>query len=77
MFFSGFMFMASWLPVPLRRITLAIDPPVHCYEILRKGMFGNKIQTYFDIPYLTFLLLVLTLIGLWLLHDVRKHLELE
>jgi capsular polysaccharide transport system permease protein len=77
MFFSGFFFMAAWLPLSLRNIVLAIDPPVHCYEIIRSGYFGNRIQTFYDIGYLTFLLLVLTLIGLWLMQGARKHLELE
>lgn len=77
MFFSGFMFMAAWLPNGLRHIALAIDPPLICYEMIRAGMFGHKVQTYYDIPYLTFLLLVLTFIGLWFTRDVRKHLELQ
>lgn len=77
MFFSGFMFMAEWLPTTLRHIALAVDPPLICYEMIRAGMFGHKVQTYYDIPYLTFILLVLTSIGLWLVRDVRKHLELQ
>jgi capsular polysaccharide transport system permease protein len=77
MFFSGFMFMAAWLPHSLRQIALTIDPPLICYEIIRAGMFGNKVQTYYDIPYLTYILLVLTFIGLFFVRDVRKHLELQ
>jgi ABC-type polysaccharide/polyol phosphate export permease len=76
MFFSGFFFMADWLPVGLRHIALAIDPPLHCYEMIRGGMFGNRIVVYYDVPYLTFILAILTLIGLWLLRDVRQHIEL-
>lgn len=76
-FFSGFMFMAGWLPRSLRQIALTIDPPLICYEIIRAGLFGNKVQTYYDIPYLTYILLTLTFLGLWLLRDVRRHLELE
>jgi capsular polysaccharide transport system permease protein len=76
-FFSGFFFMAAWLPVSMRQIVLAIDPPWICYEIVRAGLFGNKVQTFYDIPYLTYILLILTFIGLWLLRDVRQHLELE
>lgn len=76
-FFSGFLWMAGWLPVWLRRIALVVDPPLHAYEIIRAALFGNKIQTFYSIPYLTFVLLALTFIGLWLLRDVRKHLDLE
>jgi capsular polysaccharide transport system permease protein len=72
----GFMFMAKWLPVPLRRIALAIDPPLHAYEMIRGGLFGNRVETFYDIPYLTWILAIVTLIGLWLMRDVRKHLVL-
>jgi capsular polysaccharide transport system permease protein len=77
MFFSGFFFMADWLSADLRHIALAIDPPLHCYEMIRGGMFGNRIVVHYDIPYLTFILATLTLIGLWLLRDVRQYIELE
>jgi capsular polysaccharide transport system permease protein len=77
MFFSGFFFMVSWLPLNLRGFVLAIDPPVHCYEMIRSGLFGNKVQAFYDVPYVTFLLLVMTFLGLWLLRDARKYLELE
>ena len=77
MFFSGFVFMAAWLPTSLRNVALTIDPPLICYEIVRAGMFGNKVQTYYNIPYLTYILLGLTFVGLWLVRDVREHLEFE
>src|SRR5439155_7438165 len=77
-FFSGFFILADWLPPGLRQVALTIDPPLHCYEMVRGGMFGNKIMhPHYDIGYLSFLLTILTLIGLWLVRDVRKHLELE
>lgn len=75
--FSGFLFMAAWVPPNIRAIILAIDPPFICYEIERAGLFGPRLQFYYDIPYLTYVLLILTAIGLWLMHHVRKHLELE
>jgi capsular polysaccharide transport system permease protein len=76
-FFSGFMIMADWLPQHLRDIALAVDPPLHCYEMVRAGLFGNLMHPHYDIPYLSLILTVLTLLGLWLLRDVRRHLELE
>jgi capsular polysaccharide transport system permease protein len=77
LFFSGFLFLADWLPPKLREITLMVNPPLHCYEMVRGGMFGDKIRVHYDILYLSFLLAVLTLIGLWLMRDVRRHVELE
>ena len=73
----GFMFMAAWLPAPIREIAMAVDPPLHAYEMIRAGLFGNRVETFYDIPYLSYILAPLTLIGLWLLRDVRKHLVLE
>src|SRR6266404_4209644 len=60
----GFMFMAEWLPESLRNVAIAIDPPLHAYEMIRSGLFGDQMQAYYDIPYLSVILGVLTLIGL-------------
>jgi capsular polysaccharide transport system permease protein len=56
---------------------LAIDPPLHAYEMIRGGLWGNRIQVFYDIPYLSYLLGIVTLLGMWLMRDVRKHLVLE
>ena len=74
---SGFMYMAVWLPTPLRQLALTFVPSLPAYEMIRAGLFGNQIQTFYDTVYLTGFLAVLTLIGLWLVRDVRRHLELE
>ena len=71
------MFMAAWLPLPLRRIALAIDPPLHAYEMIRAGMFGNRIETFYDIAYVSYLLAIVTLIGLWLLRESRRYIVME
>ena len=73
----GFFFMAAWLPPSIRQIAMAVDPPLHCYEMIRAAMFGDRIQTFYDISYLTWILAIITLIGLWLMRDVRKHLVIE
>jgi capsular polysaccharide transport system permease protein len=76
-FYSGFFMLADWIPARWRGIVMAIDPPLHCYEMVRAGLFGNRMHPHYDIGYLTVLLAVLTLFGLWLMRDVRQHLELE
>jgi capsular polysaccharide transport system permease protein len=76
-FFSGFFILAEWIPTRLRDFALLIDPPMHCYEIVRAGYFGPRIHSFYNVPYLTLLLTILTLIGLWLMRDVRRHVELE
>jgi capsular polysaccharide transport system permease protein len=73
----GFFFMAGWLPAPLRRIALVVDPPLHAYEMIRGGLWGNRVQVFYDMSYLSWMLAIITLIGLWLLRDVRKHIVLE
>ena len=74
---SGFFYIADWLPNSVRNFALTVMPSLHSYEMIRAGLFGNQIQTYYDVPYLSFVLAVLTFIGLWLMRDVRQHLELE
>jgi capsular polysaccharide transport system permease protein len=74
---SGFMYMAVWLPTPLRNMALTGLPCLQAYEMIRAGLFGDQIQTFYDIGYTTAFLAVLTLIGLWLVRGVRRHLELE
>ena len=73
----GFMFLAEWLPAPLRRVAMAIDPPLHAYEMIRGGLWGNRIQVFYDMYHLSYILAVITILGLWLMRDVRKHLVLE
>jgi capsular polysaccharide transport system permease protein len=72
----GFFYLAQWLPTSLRQGALTVLPSLHAYEMLRDGMFGNRIQTFYDIGYVSYVLSALTLIGLWLLRTVREHLEL-
>jgi len=77
-FFSGFMILADWIPPRLRELVLMVDPPLHTYEMVRGGMFGNQMMhPHYDIGYLTVVLAGLTFIGLWLMRGVRKHLELQ
>jgi hypothetical protein len=45
--------------------------------MIRGGLWGNRIQVFYDIPYLSYLLGIVTLLGMWLMRDVRKHLVLE
>jgi len=73
----GFFYLAAWLPTPLRHVALTIIPPLHSYEMIRGGMFGHHIQVFYDMTYLSAVLAFLTLFGLWLVRDVRRHLELD
>ena len=46
----GFMFMVDWLPLYVQKLAWWM-PTVHCYEMIRAGMFGNGIVTHYDIWY--------------------------
>lgn len=74
---SGFLYMADWLPMKARYLALCVMPSLHAYEMIRAGLWGNRIATYYDIPYVTLVLAVLTIIGLWVMRGVRQHLQLE
>jgi len=74
---SGFFYMADWLPTSVRYVALTVLPSLHSYEMIRAGLLGNHFVTYFDIPYVTFVLAILTLIGLWMMRGVRQHLQLD
>jgi capsular polysaccharide transport system permease protein len=73
---SGFPYMAGWLPPGLRDMALTINPPLLAYEIIRGGLYGNLTQTYQYPMYLTYILAVLTLVGLRLMRDVRHYVDI-
>jgi len=76
MMFSGFFYLADWLPPRLRYVAL-FQPYTQAYEMIRAGVFGTTITTYGDPGYTTFALAVLTLLGLWLMRDSRKYVVIE
>jgi capsular polysaccharide transport system permease protein len=75
-FYSGFFMMAAWLPPSIRYWAL-LQPYWQAYEMIRAGMLGNAVRTYYDPGYTAFVLTILTLIGLLLMRDARKYVILE
>jgi capsular polysaccharide transport system permease protein len=74
--FSGFFYLCDWLPPALRNIAL-YQPYTQAYEMIRAGVFGNVIKTYGDPVYTSFVLAILTLIGLWVMREGRKYVVIE
>jgi capsular polysaccharide transport system permease protein len=74
--FSGFFYLADWLPPALRTIAL-YQPYTQAFEMIRAGVFGTTITTYGDPAYTTFALAILTLLGLWLMREARKYIVIE
>ncbi len=72
---SGFMFANAWLPTPIRNIALTVMPSTHAYDMIRAGLFGNRFEWFYNVGYLSCFLAILTLIGFWLLRDVRKYMQ--
>ncbi|HYP36018.1 MAG TPA: ABC transporter permease [Stellaceae bacterium] len=76
MIFSGFFYLADWLPPALRSVALC-QPYTQSYEMIRAGVFGTTITTYGDPAYTTLVLAILTLFGLWLMRESRKYVVIE
>ncbi|MGD9615103.1 MAG: ABC transporter permease [Alphaproteobacteria bacterium] len=74
---SGFFYLAQWLPVTLRDLALTVLPSLHAYEMIRGGLFGNRIQVFYDLTYVSFVLAILTLFGLWMVHHVRRYIDFD
>jgi capsular polysaccharide transport system permease protein len=74
---SGFFYLACWLPDRIRDWALTVMPSVHAYEMIRAGLFGPIFHAYYDLPHVTAVLTVMTLIGLKLLKDTREYIVLE
>ena len=71
----GFFFLVAWLPTWLRDVALTVMPSIHAYEMLRGGLFGPRIEVFYDLSYVSFVLAGLTLLGLWLLRGVRRYID--
>jgi capsular polysaccharide transport system permease protein len=76
-FWSGFFFLAEWLPYKIRVFAVWFDPPLDCYEIIRSGFFGAVIHPYYNIPHLSYMLAMLMVLGLWLFKDVRRYIVFD
>lgn len=73
---SGVFFLVEWLPPAAQRIILWL-PMVHGIELVRDGYFGRLFTAHYDIAYLTFWCLLLTLLGLALLRQAGRNIELS
>jgi capsular polysaccharide transport system permease protein len=72
---SGAAFMVDWLPTRLQSLVQYL-PMVHGVELLREGYFGNVVRTHHDIGYMAECCLVMTLAGLFLMHEAARRVEL-
>lgn len=74
--FSGIFTMAAWIPGSYRSLYLAVPLP-HPVEMIRAGVFGEFVETHYDLLYPGFSGLVLILFGLLLLSRAKEHLDAD
>lgn len=73
---SGSFYQVQWVPQPYRDALMWIPLP-HMFEIARYGQFPGMNLDYVDIPYITGVCLVLTLIGLLMMSTSRRRIHLR
>lgn len=73
---SGAFFMVGWLPSQYREPFLLIPMP-HGIEMVRAGVFGEFVPTYFHPFYALAIGGVMVVAGLLLLADVKNRIDIE
>lgn len=73
---SGAAFMVDWLPKAAQELVYWV-PMVHGTEMIRHGFFGSAVRTYEDPFFLFVVNAVLTVLGLALVLDVGRKMEVE
>lgn len=74
--FSGLFYMASWMTPKLREFVL-FSPFVNCMEMMRKGVWGDQIISYYNIWNPIGCSIVAATFGLALCRRVRRTLAVE
>jgi ABC-type polysaccharide/polyol phosphate export permease len=72
---SGSFFIVDMLPTAFQKLVL-LNPTVSCAELFREGFFGPVYQWHYNIDYVIFVNMVLTLVGLIQVRYVTKNLVL-
>ncbi|WP_295421180.1 ABC transporter permease [Sulfurovum sp.] len=74
---SGAAFMVEWLPVEAQKAVLYL-PMVHGTEMIRDGFFGaGVIHPHYDIGYMVFCCMVLTVLGFAVERHISRKVEPE
>lgn len=71
---SGSFIMVDWLP-PAAQKAIMYHPMVHCYEVFRRGYFGEAVPTHYDIPYYIACTFVLTFCAFVAIVRVRPRVQ--
>lgn len=71
---SGAFFTMHSMPPSIREMMLW-NPQVHFHEMVREGMFGDLVPTYFSVTYVFAAIAIVNLVGMLALRAVRPRLE--
>lgn len=74
--FSGTFNMASWLSPNVREVLL-YSPFVTAMELMRAGIFGDKVTPYYNYPVAFGVPIILCVLGFALCRRIRRHLVVE
>lgn len=73
---SGAFFMVSWLPPEAREPFLLVPMP-HGIEMVRGGVFGEYVPTYYDPVYALAFGAVLIILGMLLIADAKHRITID
>ena len=73
---TGMFSMISWLPDRMARV-LMYSPTANCFEMFRGGLLGHKVDAYWDAAYTAKCCLVLTALGLLVVHKARHYVRVD
>lgn len=73
---SGAFFMVAWLPASVRDLVLLVPFP-NAVELLRDGLFGEFVPTYYSVPYALLWVAGLNVLGLLLLATLGDLTDVE
>lgn len=73
---SGAFIMVDWLPDRYRDYYLLIPMP-HAVEMVRSATFGEFVRTHYNPAYIAGWSAILTFVGLVLLANVRRNVDIE
>lgn len=73
---SGAFFMVAWVPASVRDLILLIPFP-NAIELLRDGLFGEFVPTYYSVPYAVLCMVVMNVLGLLLLATLNDLTDVE
>ena len=74
--FSGAFMMVAWLPPQYQDAFLLIPFP-HGIEMIRAGVFGEFVETHYDVGYAATIATIMNIMGLLLIAGAKDRIDVE